>query len=79
KLPLWTHMPFPKVKAPTLVVWGMKDKALLPLQLEGLGDLVPDLTIVREPDAGHFIPWEKPETVSAAIRAFIAARPLQLH
>ena len=79
RLPLWTHMPFPKVKMPTLVVWGMKDKALLPVQLDGLDQLVPDLTIVREPDAGHFISWEKPEAVTAAIRAFVDARPLQLH
>jgi len=79
KLPLWTHMPFPKVKMPTLVLWGMKDKALLPIQLDGLDDLVPDLRIVREEGAGHFIPWEKPEAVSAAIRGFIADKPLQLH
>jgi pimeloyl-ACP methyl ester carboxylesterase len=79
KLPLWTHMPFPKVKMPALVVWGMKDKALLPVQLEGLEDVAEDLRIVTEPDAGHFIPWEKPEAVSAAIRAFIADRPLHLH
>jgi pimeloyl-ACP methyl ester carboxylesterase len=27
---------------------------------------------VVEKDAGHFIPWEKPEVVTAAIRDFIA-------
>ena len=70
--PLWTMAPFPKVRVPTLVVWGLKDKALLPVQLEGLHDLVPDLRLVLEPDAGHFIPWEKPEVVTSAIRDFIA-------
>jgi pimeloyl-ACP methyl ester carboxylesterase len=74
--PLWTHLPFPKVKVPTLVVWGMKDKALLPLQLEGLHDLVEDLRLVTAVDAGHFIPWEKPEVVTTAIRDFIAETPL---
>jgi pimeloyl-ACP methyl ester carboxylesterase len=74
--PLWTHLPFPKVKVPTLVVWGMKDKALLPLQLEGLHDLVEDLRLVTVVDAGHFIPWEKPEAVTSAIRGFIADTPL---
>jgi pimeloyl-ACP methyl ester carboxylesterase len=74
--PLWTHLPFPKIKVPTLVVWGMKDKALLPLQLEGLHDLVEDLRLVTVEDAGHFIPWEKPEAVTAAIRDFMAETPL---
>ena len=70
--PLWTMAPFPKLPMPVLVVWGMKDKALLPVQLEGLHDLVPDLRIVVEPDAGHFIPWEKPEVVTSALRDFLA-------
>ena len=70
--PLWTKMPFPHVKMPTLVVWGLKDKALLPVQLEGLHDLVDDLRLVPVPDAGHFLPWEKPEPLLAAIRDFIA-------
>ncbi len=70
--PVWTHLPFPRIKLPTLVVWGMKDAALLPVQLGGLHDLVEDLRIVTAIDAGHFIPWEKPEVVTSAIRDFIA-------
>lgn len=73
--PLWTHAPLPKITMPTLVVWGLKDKALLPVQLDGLGEEVKDLRLVVDPDAGHFIPWEKPEAVTAAIRDFIAATP----
>jgi pimeloyl-ACP methyl ester carboxylesterase len=74
--PLWTHAPFPRLGMPVLVVWGLKDKALLPIQLEGLHDLIEDLRIVTEPGAGHFIPWEKPEVVTSAIRDFIAETPL---
>jgi pimeloyl-ACP methyl ester carboxylesterase len=70
-LPLWTRVPFPPVKVPTLVVWAMRDKALLPVQLEGLNDLVDDLRIVAVADAGHFVPWERPEPVIAAIRDFM--------
>ena len=55
---------------PTLVIWGMKDKALLPSQLDGLDALVPDLTIEKV-DAGHFVPWEAPEAVTAAMRAWL--------
>ena len=72
--PLWAQNPFfPEPAMPVLVIWGMKDKALLPIQLEGLDDLIADLRIVVEKDAGHFIPWEKPEAVTAAIRDFMAA------
>ena len=70
-LPLWTHMPFPKLDMPVLVVWGLKDKALLPLQLAGLDHYVRDLRTIIDQEAGHFIPWEKPEVVTSAIRDFI--------
>ena len=71
--PLWAQNPFfPEIKVPVLVVWGLKDKALLPIQLDGLQNHVPDLRWILEPDAGHFIPWEKPEVVTSAIRDFIA-------
>jgi len=54
------------------VVWGMRDTALLPIQLDGLDELVDDLTVVRLPDAGHFAPWEKPEPIAEALRDFLA-------
>jgi pimeloyl-ACP methyl ester carboxylesterase len=62
---------FPKVHVPTLVVWGMKDPALLPVQLEGLDDLIDDLCVVKLPDAGHFAPWEAGEQVASALRDFL--------
>jgi pimeloyl-ACP methyl ester carboxylesterase len=71
-LPDWLLRAFPKIAVPTLVVWGMKDPALLPIQLEGLEDLVDDLTVVKLPDAGHFAPWEAPAEVAAALRDFLA-------
>ena len=72
KAPLWTHAPFPSLAMPVLVIWGMKDTALLPVQLEGLDKLVDDLRIVPVPDASHFVTWERPEAVTAAIRGFLA-------
>ncbi|HEX8261952.1 MAG TPA: alpha/beta hydrolase [Allosphingosinicella sp.] len=72
KAPLWTHAPFPKLKMPTLVVWGLKDTALLPVQIEGLNDVVEDLRLVTSPSAGHFITWEEPGTVTSAIADFMA-------
>jgi len=72
-LPDWLLSAFPKVTVPTLVAWAMKDTALLPLQLEGLDQLVDDLTVVRIRDAGHFVPWEAPADVAAALQPFLAA------
>lgn len=62
---------FPSIPVPTLVVWGMRDTALLPVQLDGLERLVDDLTVVRLPEAGHFAPWEAPESVAAALLDFL--------
>ena len=73
--PMWTRLPFPHVTIPTLVIWAMKDRALLPVQLDGLHELVDDLRIVTVTDAGHFVPWEMPEPVVEAIRDFIAETP----
>ncbi|MBC9035010.1 alpha/beta hydrolase [Sphingomonas sp. JC676] len=72
--PAWLDAPFPPITQPTLVIWGMQDKALLPSQLDGLDALVTDLTIVRVEDGGHFVPWDKPEAVTAAMREWLAAR-----
>jgi len=72
-LPAYLLRQFPKVTVPTLVIWGMKDPALLPLQLDGLDALVEDLRVVRIPDAGHFAPWEAPQEVAAALAPFLAA------
>jgi pimeloyl-ACP methyl ester carboxylesterase len=70
--PAWLDAPFPSVKVPTLVIWGMRDAALRPGQIEGLEAYVDDLTIERIEDAGHFVPWEAPEAVNAAMRRWLA-------
>jgi pimeloyl-ACP methyl ester carboxylesterase len=70
--PAWTQTPFPSIAVPTLVIWALKDVALLPVQLAGLAALVDDLRIVTVAEAGHFVPWEEPEPVIAAIRDFMA-------
>lgn len=70
--PAWLDAPFPPVTQPTLVIWGMRDKALLPSQLDGLEALVPQLTLVKVEEGGHFVPWERPQAVTDAIRAWLA-------
>ena len=71
-IPDWVLGAFPTIKVPTLVVWGMRDKALLPIQLQGLDRLVDDLAVVRLPEAGHFAPWEAPNAIAGALAPFLA-------
>ncbi|MEQ1548031.1 MAG: alpha/beta hydrolase [Chakrabartia sp.] len=73
--PAFLDRPFPILAMPVLVIWGMNDPALLPCQLDGLADLISDLTIVKI-DAGHFIPWEAPGAVNAAMRAWLKSNAL---
>ena len=73
-LPQWILGAFLKIEIPTLVIWGMRDKALLPVQLDGLDRLVADLRIAKISDAGHFAPWEKGERVVEALRPFLDGR-----
>lgn len=61
------------VRMPTLVLWGERDTALLTGCIEGLGQCVPDLKLVRVPDASHWIVHEKPELVCREIEAFVGA------
>jgi pimeloyl-ACP methyl ester carboxylesterase len=62
----------PKLTIPTLVIWALDDLALPPENLEGLEDIIDPLTIVRVPNCGHFVPWEAPDAVNAAMDAFLA-------
>ena len=59
------------VQAPTLVIWGEKDQALLTGNLDGLETYVENLTVRRIPDGSHWIIHEQPERVNALIREFL--------
>jgi pimeloyl-ACP methyl ester carboxylesterase len=72
-VPEWLLKAVRKVDVSTLVIWGMADSALLPVQLDGLDQLVEDLTVKRLPDVGHFALWEAPDEVAAALEPFLAA------
>jgi pimeloyl-ACP methyl ester carboxylesterase len=64
-----------RIQVPTLVIWGLLDHALLPGCVEGLDVFVPDLSIEKVPNAGHFITLERPELVADRIGAFMAMGP----
>lgn len=58
------------VRVPTLVLWGMLDRALRPSLLDGLDELVPDLRVERLPRASHWVAHEEPATLAHKARAF---------
>ena len=59
------------IDVPTLVIWGMRDTALLPGNLDGLDQVVRNLTVERVTDADHWIVHQQPTRVNASIRAFL--------
>lgn len=62
----------PKLTIPTLVVWAMDDIALPAANLDGLDEVIADLTLVQVPGCGHFVQWEAPDEVNAALYGFLA-------
>lgn len=67
----YTSPDLPALTIPTLVIWAMEDLALPSNNLDGLDDMVTDLTINRIPNCGHFVPWEAHEAVTAAMETFL--------
>jgi len=61
------------VRVPTLILWGERDRALLPVLLDGIEEVVPDVRIQRIPEGSHWVVHEYPEVVNRAIREFAGA------
>jgi pimeloyl-ACP methyl ester carboxylesterase len=60
-----------RLSAPTLVIWGLSDPAMLPGLLHGLEEYAQDLTVVQIDDAGHYPMRSHAGTVNRAIREFV--------
>jgi epoxide hydrolase 4 len=58
------------VTMPTKVIWGELDVALGLVLLNGLEELVPDLTLERWPDASHWLIHEHPQRCAKSILEF---------
>jgi epoxide hydrolase 4 len=59
------------VTIPTTVLWGEQDVALLPSLLDGLERWVPNMTLKRVPDAGHWIIHDKPGLVAETMASML--------
>ncbi|MEO6458042.1 MAG: alpha/beta fold hydrolase [Chloroflexia bacterium] len=60
------------ISLPTLLIWGMKDFALVPELIEGLEPYVSNLHVERVEESGHWVPEEKPHLVADALVDFLS-------
>ena len=72
EMPAWVARGVPRLHIPVRVIWGVEDKALLPIQLEGIGEVGDDVEVFPLKGVGHFAPWEAPEKVAEALGPFLA-------
>lgn len=59
------------IDVPTLVIWGMKDSAILSGHLSGLDKWVTNLSVRLYPDDDHWVMMQKHTAVAQDIRRFI--------
>ncbi|MEO7273676.1 MAG: alpha/beta fold hydrolase [Vicinamibacterales bacterium] len=57
---------------PSLIVWGLKDRAFQPSFLARWRDALPAARVVEIPSAGHWPQEEAPDEVLSALRSFLA-------
>jgi pimeloyl-ACP methyl ester carboxylesterase len=62
------------VAVPTLLLWGERDPYLSPNLTERLGPWVPDLRVVRLPDASHWVQNDVPDRVNRLMIDFLQGR-----
>lgn len=60
-----------RVEVPTLVVWGERDAYLNPRLADGLEAWVPDLRVVKLPEASHWVQADAPERLSRLLADFL--------
>ncbi|HXG82193.1 MAG TPA: alpha/beta hydrolase, partial [Sphingomicrobium sp.] len=70
-MPAWVERGVPRLRIPVRVIWGLEDKALLPIQLEGIGEVGDNVEVFPLKGVGHFAPWEAPERVAEALKPFL--------
>ena len=62
------------IRVPTLVIWGMKDTAILVGHLSGLDKWVPNLSVRLYPDSDHWVMIDKYKEVAQDIRKFVEGK-----
>src|SRR6185503_4269884 len=62
------------IQVPTLVIWGLKDSAILSGHLSGLDKWAPNLSVKLYPDDDHWVMLQKARQVAVDIRGFIEGK-----
>ena len=66
---VWRHIP--KLRVPTLVLYGTRSDTFLRPAVNRFAREVPDATLVGFQETGHFVPMERPDECAAAIFDFL--------
>jgi epoxide hydrolase 4 len=62
------------INLPTLVIWGMRDNAILSGHLSGLEKWVPNLSVRLYPEDDHWVMLQKAVPVAKDIRAYVEGK-----
>jgi pimeloyl-ACP methyl ester carboxylesterase len=54
------------------VLWGAEDRLIPPVYAARWGELLPHATIEVIPEAGHMLPYERPDAFATAVSRFLA-------
>jgi len=63
---------FRPIPAPVLVIWGEKDRFLMASMADSDPRLVPDVRVVRLPEASHWVQHDEPERVNELLTSFLS-------
>ncbi len=66
---------FKPIPAPTLIIWGEQDRYLMAKMADPDPRLVPDVRVVRLPDASHWVQHDEPERVNALLVEHLRRQP----
>jgi len=61
-----------RIRAPTLILWGSRDRLLPPDEAETLRARIAGARVVRLPGAGHLPQREQPDAFARAVAEFVA-------
>ena len=61
-----------RIDAPTLLVWGERDRYLVPELTRGLEPWVTNLRVERLPRATHWVQHDEPETINRLLTVFLS-------
>ena len=61
-----------RIKAPTLVVWGTKDRMVPPSYADDFAALIPDARVELLDDAGHMVVLERLDAFADLVMAHLS-------